>query len=100
MRNPWVILLLAATAAFLLTILGSAVIFLAPLTFSSKVVYALNPGAMLAELIWPSGAHSGGFLAAFSSLFMIVADFVVWFTVTYFVIITLSRLFARSPRRP
>lgn len=65
MRNSLVTLLLVTATALLLTAAGITVLFLLSLSFSSVIIYALNPGAVLADLIWLGGVHSGLPLATF-----------------------------------
>ncbi len=87
MRDRWVLRILATLAALLFTAAGIKLYLTGLPLVSEKVTYLLNPGAILVNWIWPEGPHTGTFLAAFSFLFLIAADLVLWWAIAYYLVL-------------
>ena len=96
MRDRWVLRILATLASLLCTAAGVKLYLTGLPLVSEKLTFLLNPGAIPANWIWPEGPHSDTPLAAFSFLFLITADLIVWWIVAYFLVLTPAyRILAR-----
>jgi hypothetical protein len=87
MRLRWILAIVAAMLSFLLTTIGMGLVFLMPMAASLDVMHFFNPGGLIVGLIWPDGPHSGSPLAAFSPLFLVAADLILWWVIIYFAVL-------------